>query len=180
MKKFIKTVLVVTSVMFLWTGCTIQDPERVALEKAEQAALYQRAVQALNDRKFVLEASDVTFRRGESVFVNPNTNFVSLQEDNATIQLAFNTHYAGPNGIGGITVEGKASNIINTTDKKGNTYFSMSVQGINVSATVQITMVKGTHRCSAVVTPNFNNNRISFSGFLYPISESRIFKGRAF
>ena len=59
-----------------------------------------------------------------------------MKGDRATIQLAFNTAAAGPNGIGGITVDGSASNIEMKTDKKGNVTFSMMVQGVAVSANV--------------------------------------------
>ena len=109
----------------------------------------------------------------------PSTNFVSMKGDRATIQLAFNTAAAGPNGIGGITVDGSASNIEMKTDKKGNVTFSMMVQGVAVSANVTIRMVKGTNKCTATVSPNFNSNRISFTGYLYPSDQSNVFKGRA-
>ena len=65
------------------------------------------------------------------------------------------------------------------TDKKGNVTFSMMVQGVAVSANVTIRMVKGTNKCTATVSPNFNSNRISFSGYLYPSDQSNVFKGRA-
>ncbi len=64
-------------------------------------------------------------------------------------------------------------------DKKGNVTFSMMVQGVAVSANVTIRMVKGTNKCTATVSPNFNSNRISFTGYLYPSDQSNVFKGRA-
>ena len=124
-------------------------------------------------------AERVEFKRGQFVYVTPSTNFVSMKGDRATIQLAFNTAAAGPNGIGGITVDGSASNIEMKTDKKGNVTFSMMVQGVAVSANVTIRMVKGTNKCTATVSPNFNSNRISFTGYLYPSDQSNVFKGRA-
>lgn len=87
--------------------------------------------------------------------------------------------YAGPNGIGGITVEGNASNVEMKTDKKGNITFSMMVQGVAVSANVTFRMVKGSNKCTATVSPNFNSNRISFTGTLYPTEQSNVFKGRS-
>ena len=70
-------------------------------------------------------------------------------------------------------------NIEMKTDKKGNVTFSMMVQGVAVSANVTIRMVKGTNKCTATVSPNFNSNRISFTGYLYPSDQSNVFKGRA-
>lgn len=150
-----------------------------ANQDAEDAAWFEQAVQALTDRDFVLEADRVEFKRGRFAYVTPNTNFVSMKGDKATIQLAFNGAFSGPNGIGGITVDGTASNVEMKTDKKGNITFSMMVQGVAVSANVTFRMVKGSNKCSATVSPNFNSNRLSFTGTLYPSSESNVFKGRS-
>ena len=150
-----------------------------AAEEAGQMALFEQGVQALKDKDFVLEADRVEFKRGQFVYVTPSTNFVSMQGDHATIQLAFNIPVSGPNGIGGITVDGSASNIEMKTDKKGNVTMSMMVQGVAVSANVTIRMVKGSNKCTATVSPNFNSNRVSFTGYLYPAEQSNVFKGRA-
>jgi len=138
-----------------------------AAEEAEANALFEQAVQALKNKDFVLEADRIEFKRGSFVYVTPNTNFVSVKGEKATIQLAFNTPAAGPNGIGGITVDGTTSGV------------QMNVQGVAVSARVTFRMAKGTNKCTATVSPNFNSNRISFTGNLYPSSESNVFKGRS-
>lgn len=152
---------------------------RKAAEAAEQQALFEQGLQALEGKDFVLEADRVEFKRGQFVYVTPSTNFVSMQDDRATIQLSFNIPVSGPNGIGGITVEGSASNIEMKTDKKGNVTYSMMVQGVAVSANVTIRMVKGTNKCTATVSPNFHSNRVSFTGYLYPSDQSNVFKGRS-
>lgn len=46
--------------------------------------------------------------------------------------------------------------------------YEMNVQGVAVSARVTFRMAKGTNKCTATVSPNFNSNRISFTGNLYP------------
>ncbi len=86
-----------------------RDAERAKLRAEEQVqdmAAYQQAVQALKNKQFVLEANQVIFRNGMSAFVTSNTNFVLMNGNRATVQTAFNTPYPGPNGIGGITVDG--------------------------------------------------------------------------
>lgn len=149
-----------------------------AAEEAENMALFNEALKALEGKDFVLEADRVEFKRGNFVYVTPSTNFVSMKGDRATIQLAFNGPFSGPNGLGGITVEGSASNVQLKTDKKGNITFSMMVQGTAVSANVTFRMAKGSNKCTATVSPNFNSNRISFTGSLYPTEQSNVFKGR--
>lgn len=167
--------------LVLFTSCKTAQltPEQAIAREAEQKAQYEAAVQALNDREFVLEADRIDFKRGRVAYVSATTNFISVHGNRATIQLAFNSSYAGPNGIGGITVDGSISNFKMDTDRKGNTSISMMVQGAAVSAIVKFQLQKGSNRCSATVSPNFNSNRISFSGYLYPESESNVFKGRS-
>ena len=149
-----------------------------AAEAAELSAKYALAVKALEAQDFVLEATRVEFKRGRSEYVSSTTNFVSLKDGKATVQLATNSVISGPNGMGGITVEGNASNIELKTDKKGNITYEFQVQGTGISALVSFRMTKGTNRCRATVYPNFNSNMISFDGELYPYAQSNVFKGR--
>lgn len=151
-----------------------------AAEEAAEMALFEQCVKAMESRDFVIAADRVEFKRGQFVNVNSSTNFVLLKGDQASIQLAFNGPGIGANGMGGITVDGHARSIEMETDKKGNVTFEMMVQGTAVSASITIRMAKGTNQCSATVTPNFNNNRVSFSGTMQPGKSSTIFKGRSF
>lgn len=185
------SVLLLLAILLFSAGCSTtmdttqnaarkaEKEARKAAEDAQNMALFEQAVQALKNKDFVLEADRVEFKRGRFVYVTPSTNFVSMEADRATIQLAFNGAYSGPNGIGGITVDGNASNVEMKTDKKGNVTFSMMVQGVAVSASVTFRMVKGTNKCTATVSPNFSSNRVSFTGYLYPSDQSNIFKGRS-
>ncbi len=155
-----------------------KEADKAAAE-AEEKALFEEAKAALEAQDFVLEADRVEFKRGNWAYVTPSTNFVSLIDGKATVQLAFNGAFSGPNGIGGITVEGTPSNISLKTDKKGNVNFQMMVQGVGISASVTIRMVNGSAKCTATVSPNFSGNRVSFTGTLYPSSASSVYKGRA-
>ena len=116
-----------------------------AAEEAEANALFEQAVQALKNKDFVLEADRIEFKRGSFVYVTPNTNFVSVKGEKATIQLAFNTPAAGPNGIGGITVDGTTSGVQMKTDKKGNVMYEMNVQGVAVWRKVRINVLPRYH-----------------------------------
>ena len=128
---------------------------------------YKNAVSALEKSNFVLEADQLLFKRGGTAFVSSNTNFVSLSDNRAIVQVApFNG--GGLNGVGGITVEGSASNVKVQTDKKGNTTLSMNVMGTGISATVNIFLFKGSNYASVVISPNYNSNRITLRGRLVP------------
>ena len=115
-----------------------QREAQKAREKAENERNYAIAVQALKEGKFVLEADQLVFKRGRSAFVSSTTNFVLMDGEHASVQIAANNALAGPNGIGGITVDGSRKEMKITTDKKGNVNCSFSVQGIGISAQVDI------------------------------------------
>ena len=159
-----------------------RDAKRAKM-KAEESVLnafsYEEAVLALKDKKFVLEADQVIFRNGRSAFVSATTNFVMMNEQRATVQIAFNTSYPGPNGIGGVTVDGTASDMKISTDKKGNVNCNFSVQGIGISAQVFISLTNGGNKAMVTVYPNFNSNTLTLNGNLIPLDQSSVFKGRS-
>ena len=156
-----------------------RDAEK-AREKREEARAYADAVQAINNRKFVLEADRITFKRGRSAFVTSNTNFVLLNGEKASVQVAFNGPYAGPNGIGGITVDGRVGEVKTATDKKGNVTCSFSVMGVGISAQVSIRLTHDTNNASVTIISNFISYRLSLDGKVIPLSESSVYKGRSF
>lgn len=147
--------------------------------KAEEERAYAIAAQALQEGRFVLEADQLTFKRGRNAFVSSNTNFVMMNGNNASVQIAANSAFAGPNGIGGITVDGTTRELKLKTDKKGNISCNFSVQGIGISAQVNITLTRGGNRASARISPNFNSNTLTLSGRLVPLSQSNVYKGRS-
>lgn len=156
-----------------------QREAQKAREKAENERNYVIAVQALKEGKFVLEADQLVFKRGRSAFVSSTTNFVLMDGEHASVQIAANNALAGPNGIGGITVDGSRKEMKITTDKKGNVNCSFSVQGIGISAQVYITLTNGGNNASARISPNFNSNTLTLNGVLVPLSQSNVYKGRA-
>ena len=102
-----------------------------------------------------------------------------MDGEHAPVQIAANNALAGPNGIGGITVDGSRKEMKITTDKKGNVNCSFSVQGIGISAQVYITLTNGGNNASARISPNFNSNTLTLNGVLVPLSQSNVYKGRA-
>lgn len=156
-----------------------QREAQKAREKAEGERAYAEALKALQDGKFVLEADQLMFKRGRTAFVSSTTNFVMMNGEQASVQIASNSAFAGPNGIGGITVDGNRRELKITTDKRGNVNCNFSVQGVGISAQVNITLTEGGNNASASISPNFNSNTLRLSGKLIPLSESNVYKGRA-
>ena len=153
-----------------------------AKNKAQEALdkmLFQEAKEAIDNQTFVLEADRVYFKYGTSAFVSSNTNFVGLDGDKAVVQVAFNVPFSGPNGLGGITVDGNASNYKVKTDKKGNIHVSMNVMGIGISAQVSIDIPYGSNNATVDILPNFNSSHMTLSGQILPLKKANVFKGRS-
>ncbi len=164
---------------------TFAQTDRIVVSEEVKEAIIDsmnqnRAIKALKNYDFVLEADRVNFKRGQTAHVSSGTNFIMMKgTDNVVVQVApFNG--GGPNGVGGVTVEGRASNIKLKTDKKGNRDLSMDVLGSGISATVFISLPAGGNSASATVSPNFNSDRITLYGTLIPTAQSAVFKGRSF
>lgn len=152
--------------------------ERQLNELADSLASVQ-ARAALMNRDFVLEATSVTFKNGSTAFVNSTTNFIYLKGNKAVVQISPSNFASGPNGVGGVTVEGNVTDLQVKTDNKGRTTLSMNVMGIGINAQVEVYMYPGTSRASATVYPNFNSNTLWIQGTIVPYENSNIFEGNS-
>ncbi len=133
---------------------------------------------ALRNQDFVLEAGSVQFKNGTTAFVNSNTNFISVKGNRAVVQISPN-FASGPNGVGGVTVDGIISGQTSRTDKKGNITYSMSVTGIGINAQVEIYMKPGSNSATATVYPNFNSNTVWLQGEIVPYEQSNVIEGNS-
>lgn len=132
---------------------------------------------ALKNQDFVLEADNVQFRSGSTVFVNSSTNFISVKGNRAVVQISPSNFASGPNGVGGVTVDGMISGQEIRTDKKGRITYSMNVMGIGINAQVEIYMYPGSNRATATVYPNFNSNTVWLDGTIVPYENSSVIEG---
>ena len=126
---------------------------------------------------FVLEANQVTFKSGNTVFVNSNTTFISVKGNRAVVQISPSNFAAGPNGVGGVTVNGTVSGMKTMVDKKGRTTVSFNVMGIGINAQIDIYLTPGTNQASATIYPNFNSNTVWVQGQIVPYENSDVFEG---
>lgn len=163
----------------LGASCASTNPAVAEQRKAEDIALFNQAKQALDEGSFVLETDRIEFRGGGTANVASNTNFISAKDNYAIVQLAFNNGRPGLNNLGGITLEGRISNIKTTTDRKGNITYRMNVQGAYLSSVIEVVLYYGGDQAMATVYPNFSSNRITVRGTLYPSELSNVFKGRS-
>lgn len=196
MKRIVSFIVVLAVAM---GGMTQVQAQSKAAEKAEKKAerevkkearlakdavvgedAFNNAMQAVTNQSWVLEANSVQPMNGMVYYVNSNTNFVSMNNGQAMVQIASNSPYPGPNGLGGITVQGSASNIQVKQESNGNVYVSFSVQGIFISATVSMVLYSASDNASITVDPNFSGRNLTMNGTLLPYSQSNVFQGTTY
>jgi hypothetical protein len=152
------------------------EQRRELNELADSIAGVQAAA-AVQNRDFVLEADQVTFKNGYTAFVDSNTSFISVKGNRAVVQISPSNFSAGPNGVGGVTVDGTISGMQRMVDKKGRTTLSFNVTGIGINAQIEVYMTPGTNRASATIYPNFNSNTVWVEGNIVPYQNSDVFEG---
>ena len=111
---------------------------RKALEAQQDSIAYFKAVQALKSGSFVLEVDNVTFPSGITRYVSNTTNYVQVDDGEGVVQTAFSNfaYSPGPNGLGGVTVEGVVSGLTMREDKDGNYFYNFSIQGVAIIASL--------------------------------------------
>ena len=147
------------------------------LEALADSIASVQARAALRNQDFVLEADNISFRTGPTRFVNSSTNFISVKGNRAVVQISPSDFASGPNGVGGVTVDGMISGQEVRVNKKGMITFSMNVMGIGINAQVEIYMYPGSNRASATVYPNFNSNTVWLDGVIVPYESSDVIEG---
>ena len=151
--------------------------QRRALNELTDSIAGVQAAAAVRNRDFVLEADQVTFKNGNTVFVNSNTTFLYVKGNRAVVQISPSNFASGPNGVGGVTVDGTITDMQRMVDKKGRVTLSYNVTGIGINAQIEIYMTPGTNEASATIYPNFNSNTVWMSGEIVPYENSDIFEG---
>ena len=154
-----------------------RSDERRHIQELTDSIASVQAFAAVKNQDFVLEAQTVQFRNGATVFVTDMTNFISVKGNRAVVQISPRNFAAGPNGVGGVTVDGMISGQEYRVGKKGYATYSFNVMGIGINAQVEIYLTPGTNQASATIYPNFNSNTVWLQGNIVPYENSRVIEG---
>lgn len=136
-----------------------------------------QAIVAVKNQDFVLQAQSVQFRNGSSVFVNSNTNFISVKGNRAVVQISPSDYASGPNGVGGVTVDGVVTGVEYSVGKTGLATYSFNVTGVGINAQVEIYLKSGTNHATATIYPNFNSNTVWIQGDILPYENASVIEG---
>ncbi|MBN3035155.1 MAG: DUF4251 domain-containing protein [Bacteroidales bacterium] len=130
----------------------------------------------LYSRSFVIMADEVRDQTGQRMFLTPMTNFVSINGNEAIVQLSID-HMVGWNGLGGITLEGLVSHFrIKEGKETRPASAEIRVTGGGISAHLFLTVFYD--RRATIELAGDAGYNITFSGIMQETSESTLFKGR--
>lgn len=147
--------------------------EQKAVEASKKATVVEAMVYY---QRFVLEANTLMDKRGNSISVSSNINFVAADSLTGVIQVGSNT-YIGRNGVGGDTVEGSISEYEYTKhERSGSYHVSYYLRTPVGSYDVRLTAYSD-GRADAEVSSTTWGGRLRYSGYLVPPGASRVFKG---
>jgi hypothetical protein len=150
--------------------------QKMEQKKIEEEAMAKMVDQMVQYRKFVLEANYLSNQRGERIIVSSNINFIAVDSNRITIQLASVTGVGGWNGMGGVTTDGTISKFeIKKSGRSRDVY------------TIQIyTMTRlGSYDILFTITPSGNadasiggswSGKLNYHGYLVPLHKSKVFK----
>ncbi len=182
MKKTIFTILVIilslSTIAFTNASAADRASNDMARKKLsiEDSIAFENACRLLENKTFVIEASRIIMDQGQTILVNASTNFLMLNGEKAVVQIA-PLKVGGPNGVGGITLDGIPSAISYRTDKRNNFYMEYNVNGAGISASVNITLPHGSTSPNVHIRAMYNSSDITLFGDLYSPSESTVFEG---
>lgn len=154
-----------------------RSAERRHIEELTDSIASVQAFAAVKNQDFVFEAQTVQFKSGATVFVNSMTNFISVKGGRAVVQISPSNFASGPNGVGGVTVDGMISGQEYQVGKRGLATYSFNVMGIGINAQVEIYLTPGTNQASATIYPNFNSNTVWLQGNIVPYENSNVIEG---
>lgn len=179
MKKITVLILILT-VCFNLNAQEVKTKKELRVERKLQETEERddrRVIQEqwANDQTFVLEAQRVSTKVGESYDLSSATNFVYVNGDKASIQLAFD-HLVGWNGLAGITVSGRITKYeFDSENKNKPILIKMSIQGSSGFQDISL-WISSSGRGEAQIT-DIKGNRLQFTGDIVSIEDSRVFVG---
>ena len=174
-----KIFLLVMTVMLSIGSISAEEKKELTKEQKKELQAKRDSIdfihssRAIDDRHFALQADQVIYGRGGSDSVLPSTNFIVVNGDQGIIQVSPKVG-GGPNGLGGITIDGTISGYKVRTDKKGNKTISMTVSSMGTSSSVSITLYSGSNNASARVSATFHSDNVTLNGNLVPYNHSDV------
>ena len=185
MKKIVLTIIAALALGFAVSAQEVSNEEWRNMSRKErkeyklqEAIKKQEATMALlNSKQWVLEAIQLQLKSGETFMLEPNLNFVGVQNEVSTVQLG-SSGDIGLNGVGGITIDGNVRKYDLKENKKPGTgaYLRIEVMGASAGHVTISIRISPDGTADATLTNNFGD-RLTYRGRIMSIAESSAYKG---
>lgn len=155
------------------SGCSVQKPAVGADNSAAGAqALYEQALKALEDRRFIVEADEFYLPENRSPVKLPSGSYIAMQGNKGVIRFSRNVF---PRELPRrLNIEDDAAEITEMERKKnGDRQFYIKIVGPQKGEDREIvlTLYKNTNKCFARVNYYRSGHLFDFSGYVYPAGE---------
>ena len=151
-----------------------QKSEQRRTEAEAAAKLVEWMVE---NKNFVLEANSLSDKYGNHANVSSMINFLAVDSNIITIQLASTSGIGGANGMGGVTTDGNITQFIVNRTGKNKSGYSIRLYTMTNIGSFDITfsiLPNGT--ADASISGNWGS-RLNYHGYLVPLKKSRVFRG---
>ena len=180
MKKtlYLKVVVCLIGILYLSACSTSKTAEEKAQRQEQQRITAQTARDAFTSQDFVFEANRIIFRSGRPASTFPFTNFVMMQGEDVIIQTSLSVSNPGPNAIGGITIQGRADNIQQSTARNGNLLIDFQVMAAQGLYRVNAELFNNSDQGRVTVSATFSADQFRFEGRILPAADADVYRGR--
>ncbi|MFI3239860.1 MAG: DUF4251 domain-containing protein [Bacteroidales bacterium] len=153
-----------------------QKAERRVLEAVADSVNYESAKSSMDMMKFIVMIDKITAPNGKTTNIQQvSTNFISVEDNYSVIQVAIYNDRLAQNGIGGATVDGSIDHKEQSIAKNGNNILKYSILGSQISAQVQITLLKDSNKVIVMLMPNNKGGDYTLYGELYPSDDTNVY-----
>lgn len=154
--------------------------EKIAQRKTEEEVQAKMVDWMVNSRQFVLEAHTLSNRRGDRMNVSSRINFIAVDSNKITIQLASVSGIGGSNGMGGVTTDGRISKYDLTKFGKSGSGYSIRIQAMTSLGSYDLIFtISRLGNADAALSGATTGGRLEYHGYLVPKMISKVFKGSA-
>jgi hypothetical protein len=160
------------------TAKKLTRDEKVKQRKAEEEVQAKLVDWMVNNHQFVLEANALSNKRGDRIQVSSRINFIAVDSDKITIQLASVSGIGGSNGMGGVTTDGRISKYtLSKFGKDGNSY-TIRILAMTALGSYDIFFtVSRLGNSDASLSGATTGGRLDYHGYLVPKHLSKVYKG---
>lgn len=169
--RIIQKLLAILLFIVALAGCAAQKTGNRAGESTAEEVLYKQAIQALDERKFIIEATEFYFPGGKPPTKSETNSHISMDGNKAVIRFSPDLFPRSP--LDHWNIEDDAAEITKGEHKKnGDIQFSMKIDGAQKWQDKELIIIlyKNTNACFVYVNGGYSgHNIVNFKGDIYPL-----------